>query len=356
MDTKYYDWPKTFSYDADVTMVVGARGVGKTFGLRTQFIRDFLKDGSRFVEIVRYKNELFDVADGYFNRVGAQDEFNEYIFKTNSRYAYIARKDSAEENGGKPVWLTMGYFVALSEAQGKKKKTFDRVRRILMDEAIIDRSDRYHTYVRNEVGILANLVSTVSRERTDTDGIRPRVYLLGNAVDFTNPYFARYKVTTSIKKGYSWFCGKTFLLHYVESAAYSEEQLKGTVAGRMMAGTAEAASAYGNEFATASEEFVERKPSRAKFMFGIFLNGNKFGIWVDHREGMYYVTGKVPRGEDGKVYTLTRADSTVNMIAARKADRVMKGFTELWYLGCVRYENTDIKMKFGEVLDVFGVR
>ena len=29
---EYYDWHKTLSYDADVTMVIGARGVGKTFG------------------------------------------------------------------------------------------------------------------------------------------------------------------------------------------------------------------------------------------------------------------------------------------------------------------------------------
>ena len=36
----FYDWQKTLSYDADVTMVIGTRGVGKTFGLRTQFIRD----------------------------------------------------------------------------------------------------------------------------------------------------------------------------------------------------------------------------------------------------------------------------------------------------------------------------
>lgn len=60
---KYYDWEKTLSYDADVTMVIGARGVGKTFGLRKQCIKDFLRDGSRFVEVTRFKNELSGVSD-----------------------------------------------------------------------------------------------------------------------------------------------------------------------------------------------------------------------------------------------------------------------------------------------------
>ena len=61
---KYYDWEKTLSYDADVTMVIGARGVGKTFGLRRQFIRDYLRHEWRFVEVTRYKNELSGVSDG----------------------------------------------------------------------------------------------------------------------------------------------------------------------------------------------------------------------------------------------------------------------------------------------------
>ena len=34
--TDYYDWHKTLSYNADVTMVIGARGIGKTYGLRKQ--------------------------------------------------------------------------------------------------------------------------------------------------------------------------------------------------------------------------------------------------------------------------------------------------------------------------------
>ena len=50
--SKYYGWERTLSYDADVTMVIGARGIGKTFGLRMQCIRDLIRDGSRFCEVV----------------------------------------------------------------------------------------------------------------------------------------------------------------------------------------------------------------------------------------------------------------------------------------------------------------
>ena len=76
----YYDWNKTLSYDADVTMVVGARGIGKTYGLRLQFIRDWIKDGSRFVELTRHKNELSDFAATYFNRI-IENELIFYYFR-----------------------------------------------------------------------------------------------------------------------------------------------------------------------------------------------------------------------------------------------------------------------------------
>ena len=92
----YYDWHTTLSYDADITMVIGPRGVGKTFGLRKQCIEDFQKRGSRFVEVVRYKNELASVSDGYFNRL--QDYFDGYIFKTNAQYGFIAKEPTRNED------------------------------------------------------------------------------------------------------------------------------------------------------------------------------------------------------------------------------------------------------------------
>lgn len=349
----FYDWDKTLSYDADVTMVIGARGLGKTYGLRARFIKDWIRDGSRFVEVCRFKNELSGVSDGYFNRV--QKEFPDYLFRTDAKYAYISEKKDKNDKD-KQVWHIIGYFCALSDSQALKKRTYDKVRRIVLDEAVIERSDRYHRYLQNEYAKLANLVDTVSRERADTKSLRPRVYLLGNACDIANPYFAAARVPTNLKFGYSWHKGKTFLLHYVESAEYGREKLSGTVAGRMMLGTAEADVAAGNEFHIASSEFVARKPKRAKYMFGITVDGKMFGVWVDMQEGLYYITGRVPNRRDRPVYALTASDSSINYVQARRAEPVMKSFSEMWYLGLVRYEDVRVKTDFANVLALFGIR
>lgn len=351
---KYYDWEKTLSYDADVTMVIGARGMGKTYGLRKQFINDYLNHNWRFVEATRYKNELSGVSDGYFDRVGKSAEFEGLLFKTDARYAYIAEKPDDEEK--KPDWHTCGYFAALSDAQRLKKRTFDNVRRILLDEAVLERSDRYHRYLPNEFGILANLVDTVSRERADTSGTTPRVYLLGNACDLANPYFAAYHVGTDLQFGYRWYAKKTFLLHYVEPGEYGREKARKTVAGRMMSNTEAGKIAMGNEFIHANSEFVQPKTKNAKFSFGIVCNGFRYGIWLDQSEGYYYVTSQIPRNTGRPVYSLTRDDASINYVAANRLSATMRYVQDMYYYGLLRYESEEVEARFGDVLQMFGVR
>lgn len=354
----FYDWEKTLSYDADVTMVVGNRGVGKTYGLRRRFLLDYIKGGYRFCEVVRYKDEVSSVMENYFERLLRTPEFEDYMCKYEGRKAYIARKPKDEEESDKkhkPKWDVIGYFIPMTGAQSAKKKTYDRVKRIVLDEAVIDRADRYHTYLPNEFVTLANIVDTVSRERADTESLRPRVYLLGNACDFGNPYFAAYGVTSDLKFGYRWFRGKTFLLHYVDSGDYGREKIEGTVAGRMMAGTDEATVAAGNMFLGMSTDFVAKKTKAARFNFGIRYNGTIYSVWSDMREGLYYVTKGAPNNAS-PIYYLSNDQAQVNYIAARKTAKVFQVFAEAYYLSMIRYDSVDTKRNFLEVLNMFGVR
>ena len=357
----YYDWHTTLSYNADVTMVVGARGIGKTYGLRRQCIRDHISKGWRFVEVCRYKREISTVADGYFDRLSHDDEFEgRYVFRTDTRYMYIAEDthDAVGDDGKpvKPQWHVMGYFFALTEGQLQKKRTYDNVRRIIYDEAVLERSDRYHRYLPNEFIALANCVDTVSREHADDDATKPRLYLLGNACDIANPFFRRYGVGTDLTYGYRWYDHKTFLLHYVRDDEYAREKMAGTVAGRMMAMGEGGAVASLNEFQTVSAEFVMPKPKRAKFSFGIVCNGRSYGIWNDHTEGFVHVTESIPNGMESRTYSLTAADSRVNYIMANRLTRVMQSFAQMYWAGVVFYEDLQTKADFQEILSMFGVR
>lgn len=356
--TEYYDWNKTLSYNADVTMVIGARGIGKTFGLRMQFIRDYINKGYRFFELVRYKNELVDATTGYFEKLASF--FPEYVFKSSKRFGYIAKKpEEYDGNERKLVWDKICYFGAMTEEQAIKKRSNSYVNcaNILFDEAVIDkRLDVYHNYLPNEYGILVSIVDSVTRERKDDNRKRkPKVFLLGNACDLMNVYFAAYNINKVPEYGYSWHKGKTMILHYVKDEIYSEEKTKHTVAGRMLEGTVDERISSGNEFIGFTNEFVKEKPKNAKFMFGLIYNNNRYGIWADYQCGYYHVTGKIPNNSTN-VYTLTVEDSRVNYIMAKKATPILRSFFDLYYYGIIRYESPEIKARFNEVLAAFGIK
>ena len=350
---EYYDWPKTLSYDADVTMVVGARGLGKTFGLRAQFIRDWIRGGSRFVEIARYKAEIPDVARNYFDRLAELPEFSGYVFRTDSKSAYIARKPV--DDSVKPVWNQIGYFVALTEMQKSKKRTFEHVYRLLLDEATIDRSDRYHGYLPHEFELLANVVDSCARERADSGVRPPRVYLLSNACDLTNPYFIRYGIDSPPEFGRHWYAGKTFLLDYVRDDEYAVEKSEGTVSGRMLRGLSGEALASRNEFVAAHDDFIEPKPRWADFEFGIRYMGQSFGVWYDAVKGNFHVTGSIPNGAS-PVFALTRADNRVDMLMVKRSNKTLQSLVDLAMYNQLRFSTVGVRERFYEAMSMFGIR
>lgn len=352
--TKYYDWATTLSKDADITIVITSRGRGKTYGLRRQCIADYLKAKTRFVEVTRTKTEMQEVCKGYFDRVGA--EFPAYVFRVQNRIAYIAPKPPEGEKTKRDAWKKIGYFVAMTELQTIKKRTFNRVKRIMMDEAIIERIDRFHSYLPYEWEALQSIVDSCTRERADDETrIHPKVYLLGNACDLINPWFRVLGIDRAPRYGYAWYANKMCLLHYEEPSDYEKQKAVGTLAGRMATLTGTGGVSIKNEFANANMDFILQKPKRAKFMFGITYEREQFGVWNDKKEAFIYVTRGVPNNSR-PIYALTSKDGRANLVVARRAEPSLGFLKEMYYGGIVFYDSPYTREKMLDIMKLFGVR
>jgi hypothetical protein len=352
--TTHYDWPRTRTYDADTTMVISSRGPGKTYGLRYTFVSDYLKRGIRFAEVTRRANELTDLSFGYFDKMTANDEFPNHVFKSTSTKAFIAERPA---EGEKPEWQLIGYFVSLSQMQLCKKRTFVNVRNILMDEAVLDARDRNHDYLTNEWGLLTQMVDSLTREHAgDADKLgKPHVYLLGNKCDLLNPYFAVCGLTDEPPYGYTWHRNKTFLIHNVEPGEYEDRKMAETVTGRMAAGTDEEQVLRGEGFTGNNPDFVHRRPRTAKYQFGIVFHGDRFGIWYDERQAYFYVDSKIPNNA-ASVYALTTEDNRINYIMAKSSEKFLRSFCEFYGMGMIRFSTVVIRNKFNRVMRLFGYR
>lgn len=336
--SQFFEWGPVFSRQAPITMVVGARGLGKTYGLRKECIQEYLRKGLRFVEVSRFKSEQKAVSKGYFARVS--HEFPGMEFEVRGSEGFVCRGTNEK---GKKQWEKICFFVSLTELQTAKKRTFDLVHRIIFDEAVIDKSDRFHHYLSNEWELLANLVDSVSRERSEST-LHPQLFLLGNAVDLSNPFFQRIGLMEEPEVGFHWYLKKLFLLVVPEAKSYSEAKEKETLAGRMLAGTAAGEAANWNHFSNEFSGVIAKKPASARFEVGLLWKDQSFGLWFDDHEGRYYVNGRIPAG--GKVLALSIGQVAVNAPLVQKNASFLKSIVSLASIDGLRFESLGLRSQF----------
>lgn len=358
---RYYDWQSTFSRQTgtqgEVCLVIGAKGIGKTYGLRLQCVKDWIKHGYRFCELCRTKTELKSVVRGYFDKLEASGAFPGYIFKSSGQAGYIAKEPKRDPDTGeyktKPKWEVICYFVALSNFQTEKKRTYANIHRYIFDECIIDRKDRYHRYLPDEILIFGNLLDSISRQQP---GDKPyKVYLLGNACDLTSPYLRWLgidKVPESY--GYYFYRDKSVLLHYVEPWDRAEREA-GTLVGRLLRGTSESDMVFGNEFLAKDTGDVCPKPSGARYIFGLVYGRRSFAIHLDYTTGYCWVSAKLPRAAQN-VFALTKEDATVDYQAIERTSPYLKSLNKLFYSGALRYDSSVTRELFLTILDFLGIR
>lgn len=352
---RYYDWDKTFSYqtgtNGEICLVGGAKDIGKTFGLRKKCVERFVKYGEIFVEICRTDDERKDVAPGYFDKLQQDGFFTEYVFKTEKNCGYIAKRPIDDET--KPEWSLICYFVALTMFQKEKKRTFMQPRRFIFDEAVIDTLDRRHRYLKGEFLILANLLDTISRQQPNTD-YRYNVYLLFNAVDMTSPYFRYNSINKIPEFGYHWYKNKTVLFHYVEPWD-ADERKTYTLVGRMLAGNDESATMFDNRFRDNTGGEIASKDSEARYAFAFKWGKVTFAIWINSKRALWYVCTKLPKNASN-VYTLAKADSSVNYQMLTRTDALLRVLPEIYRIGGLRYETPALREAFFEVLSFIGIK
>lgn len=349
---EFYDWNKTLSYTGARTIAVfGAKNIGKTFGLRVKSIERYLKTGLRMCEVDRTKAALSFLSRGYFDKIQKEGFFADYEFETSTEEMRVRRPGCDE-------FETMGYFVALSDLQGIKKRNCFARGNIIFDEAVIDeRNKRYHNYIPDEISVLANVVDTITRENElDPLTQTAQLFLLGNSCDLHTPYLEWLGIKDVPDRfGYQWCRDKTALFHYPEPTNV-KEKMRSTLSGQMLAGSAESEMVFENKFRTRGElGFVKKKSSRAKFYCGLVLGNACFGLWIDCTSGMVFVNRAVPANTEKPVFYLTDKDGHIDYQAVARSGTLCKIIRGMYYDGMIRYDSIATKGLFSHVLGFLGI-
>lgn len=324
----YYNYDRIISYDALLNILIGERGVGKTYGASKLVVKDFIKKGRQFVYLRRYKTELSKSSKKFFSELIKNNEFPDHQLEVKGSTFLI------DEN-------VAGYSMTLSTAQQLKGTNFTGVRYIIFDEFLIE-SGQGH-YLKNEVLSFLGLIESVARMHDI------KVFMLANAVSEINPYFLFFDLTLPYNNDIKLFKDNLILLQYMKNDAYREAK-KQTKFGKLIAGTDYEDYAVNNKFYDENKNFIEHKTGQAKFSFSFIYKSKILGVWIDYNNGKMYISNDYI--DNGLCFATTTEDHSPNtmLYSIAKKYNCWNLFIQNFKLGNVFFENVKIKNISKEVL------
>lgn len=344
----FWDLGKTLTYNSLINVIVGNRGGGKTYGAKKRGIDQFIKNREQFGYIRRYKDDLKEPMQRFFDDI--RDSYPEYEFKTDAKHFYIRLRpeDPKEKWTDEDI---AGYGFVLSTASNKKSIAYPNITTLIFDEFLLDKGNIM--YLSDEPIKLLNLYETIARPGTG----HPRVvlFMLANALSITNPYFLYWdlRMPSRQDKSGKWIWRhpkRPIIVEDVRNEKFIDAKMN-TEFGKLIEGTSYAGYSINNEFLLDSDTFIEKKSPRARYYFTFIYKEKKYGVWLDQHEGRMWVSEDVDPSFV-LVYTLTLKDHQPNTMFLKTGSKssIFKNFVNNFKMSNVYFESMNIKNITYEVM------
>ncbi|HCK2034337.1 TPA: phage DNA encapsidation protein [Enterococcus faecium] len=314
----YYSPNNALGFNCLMLFVIGARGIGKTYGYKKFVVNRFIKHGEQFIYLRRFKTELKKIPQ-FFKTMAK--EFPEHKLEVKGKEFYCDDK-------------LMGWAVPLSTWGIEKSNEYPDVRTILFDEFLIEKSKI--TYLPNEAEALLNMMETVFRDRTNT-----RCILLSNATSVVNPYFLYFNLQPDLNKRFNLYQDRGILIELCDSKDFAEVK-KQTPFGRLIRGTDYEDFSINNEFVNDSDTFIEKRSKNSSFLCAIAFEGKIFGYWIDAETGCVYVSYDY-QPNTNHFYAMTTKDHEENRL-------LMKNWRNNYYLSTVAKAFKNSYLRFDNIV------
>ena len=196
----YIDFDRLLAADRnDFIFMVGARGIGKTFGI----LKYMIDNGLKFIYMRRTQTQVDMIRSDELNPFNALTSVlgEDYIFvprTVNKNITAVYRGIYDEE---KQIYVPAGpvvsYILALSTVANIRGFDASDVDYLIYDEFI---GEKHEKPIRSEGTAFLNAIETIARNRELQGRPALRVVCLSNSTNLANPLFVELKLITSIEK------------------------------------------------------------------------------------------------------------------------------------------------------------
>ena len=328
----WYNYDRINSYNACFNFILTNRGYGKSYGIKKQCIKRFLKTGEQFVYCRRYKTEIKEFPK-FFDDM--REVFKGHELTVKGKVAYC---DGA----------ICGYAIPLSVSQNFKSVPFPLVTTIIFDEFITD--SKFSGYMPNEVECFLDLFETVARKRDNV-----KAYFLANNISVVNPYFVYFNVYPRENERFTLARDGELVIDISTNDEFIKEK-KETRFGKLIKGTKYSDYSIDNKSLRDSDTFVEKMSLKSCTPVCSFtLDEQTVMIWFNMDKCLYYCNDKLDRTAEN--FSLSVDDHNDNSYLNA---RVLKfgAFNEVikyFQLGKVRFSSQLVKQNMYSIFKKLGV-
>ena len=271
----WVNWNYIMAQNESIIPVIGARGIGKTYGI----FKWLIEHGHKFIYLRRLKSQLDECrkeAGNPFKKINTDNEINIKPFASGGTVLF-----NYEEKTGK----TAAVGVALSVVANIRGVDYSDYDYIVFDEFISSDGERP---IKNEFNAFLNFYETVNRNREIQGQPAVKCIMLGNANRISNPYFTGWgcmkRVLNMIRGGQMvWRSDARMIVLLLHSPI--SEQKAATVLYRN-ASQDFISMALDNSFRT-DETVIKSEPLKE---FNHIVSVGEIGIYEHKSERRYYVS------------------------------------------------------------------
>lgn len=267
----YLDWSKIFGYNTNIIAVVGARGIGKTYGVKRKLIKDLIHRGKKFIWIrdTGIACEELSANDGakFFEDVSA--EFKKLEGKIKGETITINGKHA-------------GYLMPASTYYKYKGNAYSDIETIVFDEFIAENGQRSNPH---RARAFINTLETIGRLRTNY-----KVIMLANALDRGDEIL---QVLGFNIKDYGNYIDrkKSIFLKYADNNPAFNDARDESIVGKLLKGTVYDENISHGMFTDDTELYFSKKPTKCKLWLILHGMNDSVKIMVDtnSERGLIYV-------------------------------------------------------------------
>lgn len=325
----YYDIDRACSYNEPFNMILGGRGIGKTYSWKKKAIRAFLKNGIQFAYIRRYDSELQQVADTLFNDIIFNEEFPGHDIKYE-----------------KGVWKVdkevAGFPFALTRNKDYKSASYPRINNLLFDEFLVENGRS--AYLKREPFKLFDLYETIARMRDNVV-----LFMMANTISKANPYFLEWNLMP--QKDKEFIVRNHILLQIVPVDNEFRETKNSTRFGEMSRALGYADYSVDNNFYVDTDVQTFSKTKSSRYMFSFVWKGKTYGFWFDYKSG-YNIISYDYDSYSTRIFTLDKesVSATVNYINEYSKHPYFAKIRQSFCNGTLRYEHEKIQHEIKDML------